>query len=126
MPTRFFQRYIPLPGSARRYYDRQTGHSISRRSFLVLQGIQPERRVFLRRASGLCSRRRRRCDAGKRRALDWSQARRVPLSHHQAVIVPFATASPRLVARCFQVLIDHLAVVQAYLLPGLGKRRGGD
>ncbi len=124
MHTRLFQRFAQLPGSARRYYDRQTGHSILRRSFPALQGIRPERRAFLQRASGLIPQRKPRCDAGKRRVLDWAQARRVPLGNHQAVIVPFAAASPRLVARCFQVVIDHLAVVHAYLLPRLGKRRG--
>jgi hypothetical protein len=58
------------------------------------------------------------------RALGWHDARRVPLAQHQAVIVPYVAASPRLIARCFHIFIDHCAVMRAFLLPGQGKRRG--
>jgi hypothetical protein len=50
------------------------------------------------------------------RALAWRDARRVPLAQHQAVVVPYATMSPRLIARCFKR--SMLACSQASDLPG--------
>jgi hypothetical protein len=40
---------VPLGGSARRYLDKETGLTISRRAFLKLQGIIPEKRARERR-----------------------------------------------------------------------------
>jgi len=122
MRTRLFLRYVPQAGSARRYYDRATGHTISRRSFLRLLGIHPERRALARRASGLIPRRKRRCDAGVfRSVLVWVKARTVKYAGRFAQVVPYSEREPVALAQRFAVVIDHVITARVHLLPGYGK-----
>ncbi len=119
MTTRLFLRYVPQAGSARRYYDRETGHTISRRSFLRLLGIHPEQRALARRAAGLIPRRKRRCDAGViRSVLVWAKARTVKYVGRFAQVVPYSERHPVALAQRFAVVIDHVIAAQVHLLPG--------
>ncbi len=67
--SRWFQRFQPLGGTSRRYLDKQTGRTLSRRRFLRYQGICPELRAAQRRTEGLGFSRKTRCDKGQPRAM---------------------------------------------------------
>jgi hypothetical protein len=121
MSTRLFLRYIPQPGSARRYYDSETGQTISRRAFLKLLNIIPEHQALARRSSGFVPRRKRRCDAGMRRSvLLWAHARMVKYANRSAQVVPFSGGYPSVLARRFAVVIDNVVAARVHLLPGRG------
>ncbi len=66
--SRWFQRFQPLGGTSRRYLDKQTGRTLSRRRFLRYQGICPELQAAQRQGEGLSQPRKVRCDKGHPRA----------------------------------------------------------
>jgi hypothetical protein len=117
MSTRLFRRFIPMGGTSRRYWDKEICQSISRRDFLKLQGIDPEKRARERRAQGLIPRRKQRKDAKKPPSLVWEEAKKVPYVGRNAQVVPYKLAhSQTLIARRFAVFIDFVHAIDAYLI----------
>ncbi len=97
-------RYLPLAGTSRRYHDLWTGETLSRRQYLRLQGIQPERLACLRRLTVVGRTQRQRWDVG---------VPRFPL-RVMTVATPVVAARRPFSVRSYRTASGQVASVEPY------------